>query len=124
MVFGDEKLQKGYEIYNPKVRHDPISGCVSQVEVHSDFRIIVGYYTIDPTIAPIDCYSHDVTNDAQNFVQTVVMSVKKGWLKPFRVLVLDNASIHHYKSAESLEDYLFDYVKILVVFLPSRAQSN
>jgi hypothetical protein len=51
----------------------------------------------------------------------VELAVAKGFFRPYDVLVLDNASIHRYKEAESLEDWLFDNYRVLLIFLPTRS---
>ena len=45
----------------------------------------------------------------------------KGFLVCGDILVLDNASIHRYRQASMLEDWLFTNYGILLIFLPARA---
>jgi hypothetical protein len=122
--FGDEKSLKGREIFNRKVRRCPITGVVESIIVDPDFRnaySIIGFCGIDPRTVPFDFYINEGTNDAEDFSDAVEMAVLKGFLLPGDVLILDNASIHRFKEAESLEDWLWDNFYILLIFLPTRS---
>ena len=122
--FGDEKHLKGAEIFNRKVRRDPITGAVDGIPVDPDFRntyTIMGLCGIDPSVAPMHYYLHDGTNDSAFFSAFVENAVGIGWLRPYNVLVLDNASIHKYGDSADLGEWLWDSFCILVVFLPPRS---
>jgi hypothetical protein len=68
----------------------------------------------------MDYYISDDTNDAETFCKCVEQSVAKGFLRRGDTLVLDNASIHRYRAASTLEDWLWEDFGILLVFLPTR----
>lgn len=63
----------------------------------------------------------DSTNNAASFCEAIERSVAKGFLLPGDIVVLDNVSIHRYKEASTLEDYLWDNFHILLLFLPTRS---
>jgi hypothetical protein len=122
--FGDEKHLKGKEMFDRKVRKCPVTGKVEEVVVDSDFRNtynIVGFCGIDLEAIPMDYYISDDTNDAETFCECVERSVAKGFLRRGDTLVLDNASIHRYRAASTLEDWLWEDLGILLVFLPTRS---
>lgn len=124
LKFCDEKLIKGSEIYSAKVRRDPMTGRADSVIVDSDFRnnwTVVGFCGISRASLPFDFYIHEDTNNAATFAWCVEQSVQKGFLQPWDVLVLDNASIHRYRDAATPEDWLCDNYRILLVFLPTRS---
>ena len=122
--FGDEKLLKGTELFNRKVRRCPLTGLVEEIIVDSDFRntyTIIGLCGIDPEVPAFDFYLHDGTNDAETFALYIEYAVAIGYLRSYDVVVLDNAAIHLYKESQSLGDWLYDNYKILLIFLPTRS---
>ena len=70
---------------------------------------------------PFDYYVHDGTNDAMTFRECLMASIEKGFFARGDVLVLDNASIHHYRENHDLEEYLYEEFEILILFLPTRS---
>jgi len=122
--FGDEKHLKGSELFTRLVRRCPITGVKEDIVVDSDFRntySIIGFCGIDLFTVPFDYYINRELNDAQAFCEAVESSVMKGFLKMWDILVLDNASIHRFREAASLEDWLWDNFRIMLVFLPTRS---
>jgi hypothetical protein len=47
--------------------------------------------------------------------------VVDGFLRNGDVLVIDNATIHHYRDAAVLEEILWEDYKILLIFMPARS---
>ena len=63
-----------------------------------------------------------MTNDgADEFVIQLEMAIASGFFCPGDVLVLDNASIHNGGDNSNLEEWLYDTVGVLLVFLPTRS---
>lgn len=121
--FGDEKHLKGTEIFNRKNRRDPETGMVENITVSSDFRntyTIIGFCGIDGK-RPFFFDLHKGTNTASTFRAAVDRALRTQFLQPGDILVLDNASIHLYKECKNLDDYLYEYYGILLLFLPARS---
>ena len=59
-------------------------------------------------------------NVAENFAIQVQMAVESGFLLPYDVLVLDNASIHTGGVNSTLEDWLWGNFQIFLLLLPAR----
>jgi len=122
--FGDEKLLKGAELYSRKVRRCPQTGKVEDVTVDSDFRntySIVGFCGIDQRTAPFQYTLYEYTNDASAFCKAVEEAVENNFLLTGDALVLDNASYHRFGEAASLEDWLWEEFRILLIYLPTRS---
>ena len=121
--FGDEKHLKGKEIFNRKNRRDPETGMVENITVSSDFRntyTIIGFCGIEGN-RPFFFDLHEGTNTASTFRAAVDRALRTQFLWPGDILVLDNASIHLYKECKNLDDYLYEYFGILLLFLPARS---
>ena len=121
--FGDEKHLKGSELYCRKCRRNVLTGEVPPIMTHPDFRntySIVGFCGIDTRTSPVRYGITEGINDAANFAIQVELAVIHGFLLPYDVLVLDNASIHSGGENKILEDWLWDNFRIFVLFLPAR----
>lgn len=104
------------------MRRCPVTGKVEDVTVDSDFRntyAIVGFCGIDRRTHPFQYTLHDYTNDATAFCDAVEDAVANGFLLHWDMLVLDHAAIHLYGDEASLEDWLWEKFRILLVFLPT-----
>jgi len=130
--FGDEKSLKGEELFNRKVRPDPLTGIVPPVIADSDFRntyCIMGFCGVDPMSAPFQYTIGEDNHDSDCFVDTVYRLVAIGWLKRNDILVVDNSQVHCGREAAELEDYLWNVCSpfdgqplyILLVYLPTRS---
>jgi hypothetical protein len=70
LKFGDEKSLKGAELFNCKVRRDPITGVTSPVIADSDFRnsyCIMGFCGVDLMNAPFQFTIGEDNHDAGFF---------------------------------------------------------
>ncbi|KAL7534650.1 hypothetical protein ACHAXR_006021 [Thalassiosira sp. AJA248-18] len=124
--FGDEKHLKGDEIFNRKVRRNPLTGEVPEMTVDPDFRNrynLTGFCSINPrtTRQAVWCSLHECINDADNFSLELEYAIRGGFFRGGDVLVLDNAAVHTGKENTVLEDYLWSSYGIFLIFLPARA---
>jgi hypothetical protein len=123
LKFTDEKHLKGAELFNRKVRKCPMTGYVHEVVVDPDFRntyTIIGFCGIDNQAPPFAHVINKYTNDATAFCQAVDIAIATGFLRRRDILVLDNASIHRFREASTLEDWLYEQFRIVLFFLPVR----
>jgi hypothetical protein len=70
LKFGDEKSLKGAELFNRKVRRDPITGVTPPVIADSDFRnsyCIMGFCGVDLMNAPFQFTIGEDNHDAESF---------------------------------------------------------
>ena len=121
--YGDEKLLKGQEIFNKKVRRHPLTGIVPATFTTPDFRntySIIGFCGINKQSTPVKFRIHEGTNNAELFADEIEWAIVKGFLVEGDVLVLDNAAIHVGKENSVLEDWLWQEFRIFVLFLPAR----
>ena len=124
LKFTDEKHLKAGELYNKDGRRCPLSAEVESMVVDSDFRntyTIIGFCGIDEQSPPFDFILHAGINNADSFSDAVYHAYCKGFLRSGDVLVMDNASIHHYREASALEYVLMEKCGVLVLYLPPRA---
>ena len=124
--FGDEKHLKGDEVFNRKVRRNPLTGEVPEMIVSPDFRNrynLTGFCSINPrtTRKAVWCSLHECINDADNFALELEYAIQDDFFQGGDVLVLDNAAIHTGKENTVLEDYLWETYGIFLLFLPARA---
>ena len=122
--FGDEKHLKGQDLYNRKVRRDPITGVIPPTFTNGDFRntyAVTGFCGIDRYSSPVRYNIHEEKNGADEFALQLEMAIASGFFRPGDVLVLDNASIHNGGDNSNLEEWLYDTVGVLLVFLPARS---
>ncbi len=122
--FGDEKHLKGQELYNRKVRRDPITGIVPPTYTNGDFRntyAVTGFCGINRASSPVWYYIHEDKNGAMEFALQLELALASGFFRPGDILVLDNASIHNGGDNSILEDWLWETFGVLLVFLPARS---
>lgn len=126
--FADEKSLKGEEVFNRRVRPDPITGITPPVIADSDFRnsyCIMGFCGVDPTNAPFQYTIGEENHNSECFIDAVCALVGVGWLKRHDILVVDNSQVH----PDELRDLLWNTVHpidgqplhILLMFLPTRS---
>ena len=121
--FGDEKHIEGADLYSRKVRRCVLTGEIPAIKTHPHFRqrySIVGFCGIDVRVTPFRYGISMNVNDAANFAQQVVLAIQAGWLLPGDILVLDNATIHYGGGNSDLEDWLWQYFRIFLLWLPAR----
>ena len=121
--FGDEKCLKGQELFNRRVRRNPITGEVCSFPTPSDFRnthSITGFCGIDRGTKPVWYRIHKETNDSEEFMSDIEAAVATEFLVPGDVLVLDNVAYHTGKKNHILEQWLWSRFSIFVLFLPPR----
>lgn len=123
LKFGDEKLLKAQDLYNRKVRRNPITGEIPPVLTSPDFRntyTITGFCGIDPSVLPLWFDIHEFNNDATEFALSLENAINHGFLKAGDILVLDNAAYHTGGENSVLEDWLWSNYGIFLLFLPPR----
>jgi len=122
--FGDEKSLKGKEVFNRKVRVNPMTGEIPPLYTTSDFRntySLTGFCSIDRRSTAVFCSIHDEINTATEFSVQVELAMSSGFFYPGDVMVLDNATIHSGGENSVLEDWLWDRFGVFVLFLPARS---
>ena len=123
LKYGDEKSLKGKSLTNKKARRDVCTGLVPPTFTDPDWRntySIIGIVGIDKRVTPMKYRITDATVDAELFALEIEDALRTGFLRSGDVLVLDNAAIHSGKENSSLEDWLWDYHNVCVLFLPAR----
>ena len=111
--FGDEKHLKGDEIFNRKVRRNPLTGEVPEMIVSPDFRNrynLTGFCSINPntTRQAVWCSLHEEINNAESFALELEYAIRDGFIVGGDILVLDNAAIHTGRENTVLEDHLWE----------------
>ena len=122
--FGDEKSLKGREVFNRKVRRNPLTGEIPPIPTNPDFTntySLIGFCGIDRRSTPVFCNIHDETNDASEFSIAVELACAVNFFNEGDVLVLDNAAIHCGGDNSVLEEWLWDRFGVLVLLLPPRS---
>ena len=124
--FGDEKHLKGDEIFNRKVRRNPITGQVPEMLVTPDFRNrynLTGFCSINPSTTPsaVWCSLNEVINDSDQFALELEFAIHARFFRGGDVLVLDNATVHTGKENTVLQEHLWEMYGIFLLFLPARA---
>ena len=119
VLFGDEKLLKGAEIFTKLVRVDPLTGERPACATDPDFRntfTITGFCTVNTAKhAPLWFEIREETNNTTNFQATVCRAIEDGFFFDYDVLVVDNATYHN-----GLEELLWRECRVLVLRLPAR----
>lgn len=124
LKFGDEKLLKGSKVYCKKGRRNVLTGEVPEQMVNGDFRntyAIVGFCGIDPNCPPTSFSIHHEKNNAASFSDAVIQALAEGFLRPWDILVLDNAAIHFKGENNGLIDWMWDNHRIAIIPLPTRS---
>jgi hypothetical protein len=124
LIFADEKLLKGQELFNRLVRRDPMTGQKPCMNPDPDFRnthSITGFCSISGDRLPVLFRIHEGNNNAEEFAYDVEAAILCGYLRPGDFLVLDNAAYHMGKENEVLEDWLWEDHGIMLIFLPPRS---
>ncbi|KAL7545645.1 hypothetical protein ACHAWF_009010 [Thalassiosira exigua] len=122
--YADEKSLKGKSIFNRKPRRDVVTGHVPCVITDPDLRntySIIGICGIDKKVTPVRYRITEASVDAELFAIEIEASIASGFLRAGDALVLDNAAIHSGKENRELEDWLWEYHEVFVLFLPARA---
>ena len=106
----DEKLIKGEELYHRRARRDPETGVVPPTYSTADFRnsySCLGMTSINPQNEVAFFHKiHDRRNDSHEFGEYIDLAINCGFLRPWDVLVADNAKYHFYGDNCNLIDYL------------------
>ena len=119
----DEKSLKGRSIFNRKPRRDVVTGVVPAILTDPDLRntySIIGICGIDRKSTPVRFRITAATVDADLFALEIEAALASGSLRPGDILVADNAANHKGKDNTVLEDWLWEYHRIFVLFLPAR----
>lgn len=120
IIFADEKHVKGEELFSRKVRKCLLTGTTPAIMTDSNFRnthTIIGFCSIDESrVLPTWFRITKGTNGAAEFRDTCENAVQDGFLRPWDVLVVDNATVHN-----EVETMLWDTCRVMVLFLPPRA---
>lgn len=64
---------------------------------------------------------HEGNNDAEQFAHDIEMALACGFLKAWDVLVLDNAAYHRGKDNCVLEEWLWEYHGVFLLYMPARS---
>ena len=119
IIFMDEKSLRSEEMFNRKVRRNPLNGLIPLITTNSNFRFafsITGFCTINKSRPNALWYRiHNRTNDAPTFRETCVMAYNDGILRSYDTLVIDNATIHN-----DIEDLLWQNFRVHCLRLPTR----
>eukprot|EP00984_Skeletonema_dohrnii_P034680 scaffold33635_cov188-Skeletonema_dohrnii-CCMP3373.AAC.1 len=123
LVFGDEKLLKGQELYNRKARINPMTGERPVLTVTPDFRNTHSITAFTSLTSPLPTWYriHEGNNNAEQFSNDIDMALACGFLKAEDVLVLDNASYHSGKDNCVLGDWLWKKHGVFLLYLPARS---
>ena len=156
LIFIDEKSLKGSELYNRKGRACPLTGIVEDTIVSSDFRntyCIMGMISVDktknkPMLFTIGKFFSlktlininlsqtilnvinlgDDNHDSMSFRMFIEEAILTGWLRPYDMIVCDNAAIHGKGYNVDLEEFLWNSIgldglplNILLLPLPTRS---
>ena len=122
--FCDEAHVRESDAFSKYARVDPLTGLLEPIKVHSNFCLaftIIGLCGIDPTTIAFDYYIHRGRNTSEYFVDAIKQSIRKGFLKEYDTLILDNASIHRFGAARKFCDWLCTNHHIFLLFLPTRS---
>ena len=127
----DEKSIVNKDILPKKVRRNPLTGYVPHISVSGDFR---DAYNLFACISPDNTKSravffqvHQNNGNSESFVDFVIAMVNDGFLSHNEVLIMDNAKIHIYGTARTIEELLWETVvkgeplRILIIYLPTRS---
>ncbi|KAL7543278.1 hypothetical protein ACHAWF_009668 [Thalassiosira exigua] len=121
--YRDEESQKDKSISNRKPRRDVVTGHVPCVMTDPDLRntySIIGICGIDKRVSPVQFRITESSVDAELFSTEIEAPVASGFFRAGDTLVLDNAEIHSGKENREIEDWLWNYHEIFVLFLPAR----
>jgi hypothetical protein len=127
----DEKLLKGAELINRKVRRDPDTGEVPSIRVDSDFRntySLVGFCGMDPKSPAFFFHMTEANIDSCEFRIAVEQAIASNFLQRYDFLLLDNAIWHKGGYNNDIEDFLWNFrlpngkrLKVTILWLPARA---
>jgi transposase len=123
LVFADEKLLKGQELFNRLVRKDPMTGVTPAITVDPDFRnthAITGFCTTCRDKPAVLFRIHAGNNDSEQFAFDVEVAAQSGYLRRGDYLVIDNAQYHIGRENKAIEDYLWETYGVFVLLLPPR----
>ena len=121
LIFADEKLIKGQELFNRLVRRNPITGEKPAMTPDPDFRnthSITGFCSFSSEKRPVVFRIHEGNNNAEQFAQDVEEAVACGYVRPGDILVIDNAAYHTGRGNNVIEEWLWDDHGVLLIFLP------
>ena len=129
--FGDEKLLKGSELYNRKVRRDPDTREVPFIVAKPDFwntYSIIGFCGIDQETPCFQYSLSECITDSVEWRIALEEGIASGFFRRYNVLVLDRASWHLGGYNTDIEDFCWNYqmedgkqLKLLILFLPARS---
>jgi hypothetical protein len=124
LVFADEKLLKGQELFMRKVRVDPMTGEKPAMNPDPDFRnthSITGFCSIADDKPAVLFRIHEGNNDAEQFSFDVEQAIICGYLVPGDFFVIDNAAYHIGRENAVLDEWLWDNHGIFLLQLPPRS---
>ena len=117
--FGDEKLLKGQELFNRKVRRNPLTGVTPPVFISPDFRnmyMLTGFCGIDTRVPVVFFAIHEGNNDATQFALDLEEAIFLGFFNHGDILVLDNAACHFGRKNTVLENLLWSRHGVFLFF--------
>lgn len=121
--FIDEKHFINGDVYNNKVRVDPLTNTIWAIPVSGNFRAAVNMIAIIRCcgLEPAMHFTIGKENGtAALFTAYIKYLLGHNWFQPGDVLIMDNAAIHTGAEASHVRDLLFSY-GVLVIPLPTRA---
>lgn len=124
LKFGDEKSLKGKEVFNRKVRRNPLTGEIPPLVTTPDFTnsySLTGFCGIDRRSSAVWCSVHDGTNGADEFALQLEQACHSGFFHCGDILVLDNCVIHIGGENTVLEEWMWDTFGVFLLFLPPRS---
>jgi hypothetical protein len=122
IVYGDEKLLKGSELYNGKTRCNMFTGNVLPCFTHSDFQntyCIAGFCTTNRNKTSVYFDIFQGIMDGGEFSIILEGAIASGFIVEGDVLVLDNATTH-----DGLMEYLWRRYGIFLLFCLQEHQNG
>ena len=120
----DEKLIKGEDFFHRNPRRNMCTGVVPPIRSTGDFRntySCLGMTSINRNnIIPFLFKIHKEKNDSYEFGEYINLAISSGFLITWDILIADNAAYHFGGINSTLICYLWEYHRILVLFLPAR----
>ena len=120
----DEKWLKNSEGLCRKVRRDPLTGVVPPILSRPDFRNtykILGMTSLDEN-NPLSFYYkiHIHNNDSYEFSEFLFETLNNGFIRSWDVIIGDRASYHINGDNAGLDDYMWNFHRMLLLWLPAR----
>ena len=123
LVFADEKLVRGADIYNATTRRCPLSGKVpfikTKFKLRNRYNLMAAVRLYEPQDKCCFYKMGTFVGNSLSFLSFVMEMVKTGFLKSGDILVLDNARIHSSDYCEFLAPTLLQVANIMIIHLPA-----